>query len=114
MSEPTNEELLIVVMESIGCTDPSRDYDAAYGAAMELRDRLEAAEARAVAAEGREFLLAIKAYIEQTEEATDGEWGSCRSLDKLIAAGEMPDLYAETLRRLDALAEPTPGERGEG
>lgn len=44
----------------------------------------------------------VKEYIEQCEVRIDGEWGDCREIDELIAAGDMPKLY---WRVLDALAE---------
>ncbi len=50
----------------------------------------------------KEFLLAVREYIEQVEVQIDGEWGYCRSLDELIATAAMPDLYAEVLRRIGA------------
>jgi len=50
----------------------------------------------------KEFLLAVREYIEQVEVQIDGEWGSCRRLDELIADADMPELYAEVLRRLGA------------
>ena len=48
------------------------------------------------------FLEQIKLYIENAEETIDGEWGSARSLAQLIREEEMPELYHEVLRRLDA------------
>jgi len=49
----------------------------------------------------KEFLLALREYIEQAEVKIEGEWGVCRSLEELISVGEMPQLYTEVLRRLD-------------
>ena len=49
----------------------------------------------------REFLLAVKEYIEQTEVANDTECGLVRKLDELIADGEMPALYTEVNYRLN-------------
>jgi hypothetical protein len=50
----------------------------------------------------KEFFTAVRRYIEDAERKIDAEWGSCRSLEELILAGEMPDLYAEVLRRIGA------------
>ena len=36
-------------------------------------------------------------YIEETEETIDGEWGSDRSVEKLIEHNCMPKLYAKML-----------------
>jgi hypothetical protein len=36
-------------------------------------------------------------YIEETEKFIDGEWGSCRSVEKLIEHNCMPELYAKML-----------------
>jgi len=36
-------------------------------------------------------------YIEETEEIIDGEWGSDRSVEKLIEHNSMPELYAKML-----------------
>jgi hypothetical protein len=36
-------------------------------------------------------------YIEETEEIIDGEWGSGRSVEKLIEHNSMPELYAKML-----------------
>ena len=36
-------------------------------------------------------------YIEETEETIDGEWGSSRSVEKLIEHNCMPELYAKML-----------------
>lgn len=47
------------------------------------------------------FLLALRDYIEITEERIEGEWGACRPLKDLIAEGQMPNVYAEVLRRLE-------------
>jgi len=44
-------------------------------------------------------------YIEEVEEQIDGEWGMCRSVSKIIADGDMPELYAKLVsiknRQLD-------------
>ena len=49
------------------------------------------------------FLLTLREYIEQVEAQIEGEWGIGRSLEELIASGEMPQLYSEVLRRLGAV-----------
>ena len=36
-------------------------------------------------------------YIEETEKRIDGEWGSCRSVEKLIEHKCMPELYSKML-----------------
>jgi len=36
-------------------------------------------------------------YIEETEETLDGDWGSSRSVEKLIEHNCMPELYAKML-----------------
>ena len=36
-------------------------------------------------------------YIEETEEHIDGEWGSGRSVEKLIEHNCMPKVYAKML-----------------
>jgi hypothetical protein len=51
-----------------------------------------------------EFLAEIKSYVENAEKTMDGEWGSCRSISRLIADGEMPQpIYSEIIRRIEAL-----------
>jgi hypothetical protein len=47
-----------------------------------------------------EFLLALRQYIEEVEETIDGEWGMCRTFERMISEGAMPELYAEVLRRI--------------
>jgi hypothetical protein len=54
------------------------------------------------AMDDKEFLLALREYMEQVEVQIEGEWGVGRSLEELIAANEMSPLYAEVLRRLRA------------
>jgi hypothetical protein len=49
------------------------------------------------------FLARIKEYIEQREEKIEGEWGNCRSLKKLIADGDMPDVYFEVLQLMNSV-----------
>lgn len=46
------------------------------------------------------FLLALRDYIELSEQIYENEVGSGRSLNDLISQGDMPDVYAEVLRRL--------------
>jgi hypothetical protein len=42
-------------------------------------------------------LDSIIGYIENKEQIIDGEWGSSRSLDKLMQDGCMPELYDELI-----------------
>lgn len=49
-----------------------------------------------------EFLLAVREYIEAVEVKIEAEWGYMRDLDELISAGEMPPIYAEVLKRIEA------------
>lgn len=57
-----------------------------------------------------EFLMALREYIERVEEQLDAEYGLGRSVEELTAKNEMPDVYAEVLRRiaLNAPASPNP------
>jgi hypothetical protein len=48
----------------------------------------------------KEFLLAMREYIEDVEVLIENDRGVGRSLEELIAEGEMPPLYSEVLRRL--------------
>lgn len=50
------------------------------------------------------FLNEVKEYIEQMEEALEYTRGNSRPLANVIAAGDMPDLYDEVIRRIRALA----------
>ena len=52
---------------------------------------------------GKGLLTRVKEYIEQREEKIEGEWGNCRSLKKLIADGDMPDVYFEVLKLIDLI-----------
>ena len=49
----------------------------------------------------KDLLLKIKLYIEEAEEEKNGEWGSGKSLAKLIVDGEMPDLYSDVINALE-------------
>lgn len=60
----------------------------------------EAVSGRAM--DDKEFLLTLRAYIEQMEEQWEYECGTYRPLKDLIANGQMPAVYAEVLRRLEA------------
>lgn len=40
-----------------------------------------------------ELLIELAEYIESMEERCDGEWGSNRSIEKLVADGSMPPIY---------------------
>lgn len=53
----------------------------------------------------QEFLLAIKTYIEESEERSDGEWGLCRPLQELVDGDLMPGIYHEALRRLAEISQ---------
>lgn len=57
-----------------------------------------------------EFLEDLKDYIERSEEQIESEWGEMRSAEKLIADGDMPDVYAEVLRRIEAAKKDLPNE----
>jgi hypothetical protein len=46
------------------------------------------------------FLLALKEYIEEVEVWLDCEFGKGRQVEGLIEAKDMPDIYAEVLRRI--------------
>lgn len=48
----------------------------------------------------REFLEALRSYIEGVEERIDGEWGTGKSAETLIRLGEMPEVYNEVISRL--------------
>ena len=48
-----------------------------------------------------ELLNEIIRYIEETQEAIDDEWGSCRKLKDLIECGEMPDIYEQLTKIRD-------------
>ena len=49
------------------------------------------------------FLNCIRQYIEEMEVKIEGEWGNCRSLQDLISAGEMPELYHQVTERIKNL-----------
>jgi len=51
----------------------------------------------------KEFLLSIKSYIEREEIANDAGWGMGRNLKELIIDDDMPDIYAEVIKRLEKL-----------
>jgi len=48
----------------------------------------------------QDILEEMKTYIESAEVTIDGEWGSCRSLEDLIAEDLMPDLYKKIIAAL--------------
>ncbi len=50
----------------------------------------------------RAFLESVKEYIREMEDRCESEWGSNRTLQELIDAGTMPDLYSQVLRRLES------------
>lgn len=49
-----------------------------------------------------EFLTALRDHIELTQVQLEAEFGCKRSLEELIADRDMPEVYAEVLRRLAA------------
>jgi hypothetical protein len=51
----------------------------------------------------KEFLIELKKYIENMEEAVDGEWGICRSIEEIIAAEAMPNIYYDVLQRISII-----------
>ena len=51
----------------------------------------------------KEFLLALREYIEEVEMLIESDRGEGRSLEEVIAEGEMAPLYSEVLRRLGAV-----------
>lgn len=61
--------------------------------------------------EDKEFLHRLKEYIEQAEATIEAEFGVGRELAELIDTGEMPDVYAEVLRRLQLDDQATERER---
>jgi hypothetical protein len=50
----------------------------------------------------KEFLCALREYIEATQVDLEGEFGIGRSLKELISSGSMPDVYLEVIRRMSA------------
>ena len=52
-----------------------------------------------------ESLLDMKTYIEEMEETVEGEWGSGRSLDYLLANKKMPELYYKILEEIKGLSD---------
>ena len=50
----------------------------------------------------KEFLLAVKQYIIETEECIDGEWGACRSFEEILNQDDsVPEIYKEVMERLE-------------
>ena len=49
-----------------------------------------------------QFLVKIKEYIESNEVFIEDTRGHCRSLNELIEANEMPDLYLEIVEKIKA------------
>ena len=47
-----------------------------------------------------DFLLDIKDYIEDREQTIEQEFGPGRPLAEIIAADDMPDVYAMVLARI--------------
>lgn len=48
----------------------------------------------------KQFLEAIKNYIEEMEERCQQEWGEYLNLPEMIERGLMPEIYTEVLRRI--------------
>lgn len=46
------------------------------------------------------LLYKIKKYIEMMSVNEDGEWGSGRELEQIIADGDMPDIYNDVLQAI--------------
>ena len=46
-------------------------------------------------------LTEIKNYIERVEKLIEHEWGSCRSIEELINANKMPQIYYDICRLLE-------------
>ncbi|HEY8891399.1 MAG TPA: hypothetical protein VIM70_14215 [Clostridium sp.] len=51
----------------------------------------------------KDLLLKVKDYIEDAEETIDNEHGLIRNVEKIIADGDMPDVYDEVLKALENL-----------
>lgn len=51
----------------------------------------------------REFLVAVRDYIEASEESVEAERGACRSFARMLEDGDVPDLYHEVVRLIAAL-----------
>ena len=50
----------------------------------------------------KEFLIALRDYIERVEVMIENEWGMGKPLIALTANNKMPRIYDEVLRRLVA------------
>ena len=48
-----------------------------------------------------ELLIEMKEYIEDMEETVEGEWGSGRSIDYLLANKKMPELYYKIIKEIN-------------
>lgn len=51
----------------------------------------------------KDLLLKVKDYIEDAEEKLDWEHGLSRNIEKIIADGDMPEIYSEILKALETL-----------
>ena len=40
----------------------------------------------------KEFLQALRRYVEEIEVSNDAEYGSVRTLEEIVGADEMPDI----------------------
>ena len=47
-----------------------------------------------------DMLVEIRDYVEEVEVKIDGEWGSGRTVEQLIAAGYMPDFYPKICKMI--------------
>ncbi len=47
------------------------------------------------------LLMEMKQYIEDMEETVEGEWGSGRSIDYLLANKKMPELYYKIIKEIN-------------
>ena len=58
------------------------------------------------------FLIAVKLALEELAMRLESEYGSVfTTLEELIASGDMPDVYAEVLRRLTIKNKPPQNAR---
>ena len=55
----------------------------------------------------KNFLYRVKQYIENQQVTIDGEWGVGRSVEELIADGEMPELWHEVCAAINELEDKT-------
>ena len=67
-------------------------------AALAISEKKELAT-RAVISSAKKLDEQIVDYIERVEVQIDGEWGTCQSLEELIEASEMPEIYNQLKAR---------------